>query len=457
MTALADVLPESHADLHAWVEDNWWTLLVVGVTVLVAVSTVFKFADAPFYIHRDSALFQHGGWYIGQGATLYVDIWDLKPPLIYAVTTVLAFLTFGNMAALHVISVAVAVATVVGGVVFVGLVTHRLTDDGFASVAAAGSLFVLTSLYTFPYAGIRPKYFAFLCGAAALYFAIEDRHLASGTAAALGAGFWQLGGIVALLVVAMAWHRDGPAPAVRTVAAGLAVAVLTVLPFVLTGTAIPLFVEVVLAPIYGVERYTVPGRLLRIFFDLGWGVFLLPVAVFGWVRGLRVDAERYWWVAAGGGVYLLQMFLEFQGAIEAILLFVFLALGVGILAADIPTPSRRSLLAIFIVLLVVTSLHWHEGSVTPIRDEVEARHLEHDVANYEGLPPDPPGAPSMQTIYWEKLKPELCHYRLGHKQKYFEMTTGGTIYKSKCGQWPFEQDPIPWLVDALVPVTATPR
>ena len=438
-----------HRDLHDRIERNWWTILVVGAITTVTLATVIAFANAPFHIHEDSALFQHAGWYIGQGATLYVDIWDLKPPLIYGVTTVLAFASFGNMAVLHVLGVLSAVGAVVGGIVFVGLITHRLTADGFASVAAPASMLVLASVYTFPYAGIRPKYFAFLCATAALFLAVEDRHFASGVAAALAAGFWQLGGGVALLVVGMALHRSGPRAALRAIAGGVTVASLTVLPFVLTGTAVPLFVEVVLASLYGVERYTVPGRLLTLVVELGPGLLLVPIAAVGWLRGLRDEWREYWWVGAGGSLYLFQVFLELQGAIELVLLFVFLALGVGLLVAAIPTPSRRSILAGCVVVLVLTTLYWSQGPITPVKDEVAELQAEYDIPTYAYLPPDPPDSPSMQTIYWEKLQPENCHYRLGDKQKYFEWATGGTIDKSQCGQWPFEQPPLPWLAGQL--------
>lgn len=451
MSVPGDLLPESHQELDGWTADHWWEILVWGALAAVAVATLVKFANTPFVVNRDSALFQHGGWYIGQGATLYVDIWDLKPPLIYAVTTILAFLSFGNMALLHVYGIVTAVLAVAGGVVYVGRTTYSMTEDGFAAVTAALSLFVLTSIYAFPYAGIRPKYFAFLCGAAALYYAVEDRHLASGVAAALGAGFWQLGGGVAVLAVAMALQREGVRAAVRTVAGGLAVAILTVFPFVLTGTAIPLFVEVVLAPIYGVERYTLLSRLLLVVIELGWGILLIPVAAYGWVCGLREDYREYWWVAAGGGLYLLQVFLELQGAIELVLVFTFLALGVGLLAAALPRPAQRTVLTGVVVFLIVSSLYWNGSPVTPVKDRVADLQADHQIPDYEQLPPDPPGSPSMQTIYWEKLKPDNCHYRLGNKQKYFETVTGGTIEKRQCGQWPFEQTPVPWLVDALVP------
>ncbi|MFB6178881.1 MAG: DolP-mannose mannosyltransferase [Halorientalis sp.] len=435
----------SQREVYDWIDANWFPVILGGATLLLTVATLYEFAENPWYIHKDSALFQHAGWYIGQGAHLYVDIWDLKPPLIYAVSTLLAFLSFGNMHLLHVYGIVVAVAAMIAGVTLTGVITHRLTDDGFASVVAAASIFVVTSTYLFPYAGIRPKYLAFCCSAAALLLAIEDRPLYSGIAAALAAGFWQLGALVGFLVVAMAYDRSGRPGMLRAIAGGVAVAVATVLPFVLAGDATALFVEVVLGPIYGVVHYTIPGRLLRTVIELGWGILLIPLGVYAWGRALAADYRRYWWLAVGGGLYLLQLFLEFQGAIELILLVLFLALGVGVLVAEIDSRSRRVLVACGILLLVGGSLYWNAASVTPVKDSVEAQYDHWDVPDYPSLPADPAGWPSMQAIYWGKLQPRYCNYRLGDKQKYFQQQTDGSLYKRQCGQWPYDESPVAWI------------
>lgn len=441
------MVPESREEWHGWAERHWLPAIVVGATTLLVVATLVRFVKAPYYISDDSALFQHAGWYISQGATLYVDIWDLKPPLIYAVTTALAVFSGGNMAVLHLLSVAVSIVTISAGVALVGVLTHRLTDDGVASMAAAGTIFVVPSVYAYPAAGIRPKYFAFLFATAALLLAVDDRPLASGAAAAACAGFWQLGAPIALLVVAMGWRRGGRVGLGRAIGGGLLVTAAVVLPFVLTGLSIPLFVEVVLAPIYGIERYTVPGRLLRLVFELGYGVLLVPIGVYGWYGAVAADRDRYWWIAVGGGGYTLQIFLEFQGAIEIILLLVFLALAVGLLVADAGSPSRRSAVIGVVLLLAASSGYWAAGPVTPVKDRVANASDEHSTPAYESLPADPEGVPSMQAIYWGKLEPDICHYRLGHKQKHFVQVTGGTLAKSTCGRWPFGERPAEWLLD----------
>lgn len=437
--------------LHGRIDRNWLSYLAVSAAVVLVVSTVIQFAGDPFDVNRDSALFQHAGWYITQGATPYVDFWDLKPPLIYAVTTVLAVLSGGNMAVLHVLSVLAAVLAVWSGVVLVGVLTHRLTGDGFAAVVAGLTMFVVPTVYLFPVSGIRPKYFAFCFGVAALVLAVDDRPAASGAAAAASAGFWQLGGGLALLVVAMGLQRGGWRAAGRTVAGGLAVAAAVVLPFAAAGLAVPLFVEVVLASVYGVEGYTLAGRLLAVVVEIGVpGVVFGAVGAYGWSRGFAHDHEQYWLVASGSVLYAGQIFLEMQGAIELILLFVFLAVGVGVLVAHAPTPDRRWRVVAVVALLAVAGGYWAIAPVTPVKDEIAATQAELDGPKYETLPPIPEGAPSIQTIYWEKRQPEMCHYRFGEKQRAFMAQTGGDLEKSQCGQWPFDEPPKEWLLGGLI-------
>ena len=89
-------------------------LLVATVAVVLAAATVGRHLLTPLAVSRDSASFQYADWYVLQQVTPYVDFLHVRPALIYAVTTVLAVLSGGNMAALHVLSVLVAVGA--GGV-----------------------------------------------------------------------------------------------------------------------------------------------------------------------------------------------------------------------------------------------------------------------------------------------------------------------------------------------------
>jgi len=427
-------------------ETYWFVLLVGGAAALLVLATIGRFVFEPYYVTDDSALFQHAGWYITQGATPDVDFWDLKPPLIYAITTVLAVISGGNMVLLHLLSVLVSILAVVGGVALVGLLAYRLTSDELASFTAGGTMFVVPSVYTLPSSGIRPKYFAFLFGVMALLLAVEDRPGWSGVAAAVGTGFWQLCAPLAVVVVAIAWRRSGGRGAGRAVVGGAIVAVVVVAPFVVAGLTVPLFLETVLAPVYGVERYTVVGRLLVLVVELGYGTLLIPLGVAGWGMAAVRDVEGAWWLSVGGGLYLLQPFLELQGAIEMILPILFLALGVGVVVAETSQPSRRALLVGGIGLLAVLNFYWLAGPATPVKASSQEERDERTISDYEALPEKPDDVPTMQTIYWEQRRPDICHYRLGQKQRWYTIRTGGSLERRTCGRWPFDDPPRGWLL-----------
>ncbi len=427
--------------------ERWFPTLLAVATVLLGAGAIGRFLTEPWHISEDSALFQHAGWYILEGATPYLDFWDLKPPLIYGVTTALAALSSGNMAVLHLLSLLVASLAVIAGVGLVGLLTYRITDHAGASLFAGLAVFVVPSLYTFPSAGIRPKYLAFVFGVGALLLAVDDRPGASGAAAAIAAGFWQLAAPIAILITAMAWQRDRLRGMGRAIGGGLLVAVLVVAPFVVAGLTIPLFLETVLAPVYGVERYTVAGRLFQVSVEFGPGLLAYPIGAVGWVAALRRDARTYWWLPAGGIVYSAFVFLEFQGALEAILLVPFVAVGIGVLVAE--RPRYGAFLGVLVGVLAFTSLLWMGGALAPLSDPVEHARAAHDVQDHPVLPAEPEDRPSMQTIYWEQRRPEICHYRMGEKQRWYAMATGEPLRSEHCGQWPFDEPPRVWIAEQL--------
>jgi hypothetical protein len=442
--------PRTREQLRTSLAEDWPLWLLGGALFVVCLGTVYKFAKEPLFISMDSALFQHAGWYITQGAMPYTDIWDIKPPLIYGVTTLLALASGGNMVVLHLLSIATAVLVVSAGVALVGLLTHRLTGDGWASLVAAGAMFTIPTLYMYPYAGIRPKYFAFACVAGSLVLAVDERYGWAGALAAAAAGFWQLGLPTTGVVVAMAAVRGGRGSAARAVGGGLVVAVLTVAPFVLTGNGIPLYLEAVVVPMYGVDRYTMVGRLYEIVVELGYGLAVIPLGLYGLVAAVQRD-RRYWWVLLGAGLYLLGFRFEMGGAIDAMLLYAFLAVGIGAFVASLDSPERRRLVGGVVAAAVVLSLAWSFGPVTPVKDAIEDSYEQDDI--YDDIPERPGGVPETETIYWEKQRPATCNYHFSKKQIHFEYLTDGLQTRSDCGTWPFDRDPLEWTLDALWPLS----
>jgi hypothetical protein len=46
---------------------------------------------------RDSVIFEYVGWRLARGERLYVDLWEIKPPLAFEVTGGLALLSGGTV------------------------------------------------------------------------------------------------------------------------------------------------------------------------------------------------------------------------------------------------------------------------------------------------------------------------------------------------------------------------
>ena len=61
------------------------------------------------------------------------------------------------------------------------------------------------------------------------------------------------------------------------------------------------------------------------------------------------------------------------------------------------------------------------------------------IDTYDTLSETPEGISTMQTIYWEKFEPDICHYRLGQKQRWYAEQFDISLHTSTCGQWSFER------------------
>lgn len=413
------------------------TLLVVAVALELGAYVAYAVADrAP--VKPDSALFEHVGWAVAHGAVPYVDVWDVKPPLVYAVTTALALVSGGDVGLLHALSGLASTVAVVGTVLLTGDLAHRLTGDDLASVVAGLVLLVPAEVYGLTPYGVRAKYLAAVFGTAGLWLALRDRPLSAGACAALAAGCWQPGGGVVLLAGGLARQRGGRRALLRLVVGLAAVTGLVLLPFLATGALVPLVVETVVAPLVGAPPFTIAGRLLSVALALGYGTVLVVPAALGWWRSVAVAPERAWWVAAGGVIFGLQVLLvDMEGALDAILWLVFLALGVGLFAASL-SAGRKRLIAYAVVGLALTGPGWHLVPTAPLRPTLAALH--HQAQPAAATIRRPAGAtlvPDVRTILWRHLDPSTCHYRLSEKELRYVRATGGRLDATRCGRWPF--------------------
>lgn len=126
--------------------------------------------------------------------------------------------------------------------------------------------------------------------------------------------------------------------------------------------------------------------------------------------------ERHWLlllVAMVGGVDL-ESWADLVGLVP------FLALGVGLFAATRPKRER------VVVGLGLCTLADPASAVLPTND-VSAMN---DASENRAV------APEMETIYWQWVKPETCHYRLSAREEQWLERTGAEYDDRRCGRWP---------------------
>ncbi|MFC7047203.1 DolP-mannose mannosyltransferase [Halobacteriaceae archaeon GCM10025711] len=87
-----------------------------------------------------------------------------ETPVVFEFTAILAFLTGGDPALLHSVSVLVTAAAAVSGILLVGQLTHQLTGHDTASIIAGLTMLTLPTYYILVSHGIRPKYFTLVFG-----------------------------------------------------------------------------------------------------------------------------------------------------------------------------------------------------------------------------------------------------------------------------------------------------
>lgn len=421
--------------------DRRWPLVLGGLALLVQGLSVRRaLATTPPTTNIDAAFFQHAGWYVTQGAIPYLDIWDIKPPLAIETTAVLATLTGGDPLFLHLSSVAIMTLAAVGCSLLVGVLAHRLTDDGLAALLAGCTLLAMPAFYRLSANGFRPKYLTLLLGLGALVLALERRPLLAGAAAAASAGYWQYGAIFAVLALGIAGERNGWRALARTVLGMALVTAAAVVPIALSGALVPMLVEVVYVPLTAQGAHPITERLGKLVLYLAYA--LVPVAV--GLYGLVADRERFhehWWLYAGAAWGAFQLLFDLDSAPDLYLLVTFLALGVALAVARARPAHRRWLAAAFGAIVLVNAI-WVGGFVgNPVgnaasTDDGATGTLR---AVSESVDVSRPGEPSrygisaVRDLYWESLTPESCHYRLSETERDWLAKTGRPYHESRCG------------------------
>jgi hypothetical protein len=383
--------------------ERWWLLLAASAALFQIAATVRALLRPhPLALDVDAALYQHGGWYITQGAVLYVDIWDTAAPLSFFLPALLSRVAGGDMLVLHIASVITTGMAAIVVVLLIGGLTVELTGEPRSGVIAGLVMLTFVGFYVLPTLGFSVKHHVLLFGLLGLLLALRDRPFLSGLVTAASPGFWLPGAVFPLLALGILWHRHGGRACRRALAGMAACSFAILIPIFYWGVFGEMVQEVLLAQLLAPEPQSLVDRLEK---GARFLLFTIPLALVAPLGVLRRSHRRSspWWVAAGGTCFLVQvLFLDFDNFPDLIPALAFVAIGVGLLAAD-ATPRLLALIAA--LLLAALLLNPMIRAVASEDGDPAAKLTE--VREVQGYV-----VPSMQAIYWNQIEPESCHYRL---------------------------------------------
>lgn len=412
---------------------DWLLALPVVATALVelCVLATVTFGSRRPPMTADAALFQHVGWSLSRGSRLYVDVWDIKLPLSYETTELLAILSGGDMLVLHLLSVLLMMGLACGIVWLVIQFTYDVTQDSVAAAVAGFSMLLLPGFFVRPAYGYKAKYPLLFAGLLAVYLYTRGWPALSGVAAAASVGYWQAALVFPCLVVGMALVDRNRKAVGRIVVGGVGCTLLTLLPvfFVWQSTS-EMLVQTVLVPLVVSESTPLLTRIVAGVAHFKWASPLVLVGTAGLglltvdiVRDRGIAGRDAWWVPVCAAWFaFLVLFVDFEvgGYTDLIPGLAFVALGIGVVTARLDTHrlwERRTKQALVTVVaaVLVTNLVFL-GSLGLVFSPVQTPDAEpmSELATNERAS-EAAGVgqiPDVRYIYWNQQRPPTCHYRL---------------------------------------------
>lgn len=393
--------------MHRWavngvegiVTTHWLTILAVQTALLMSIMALpnLLLPGRPKLGH-DSYFYLHSGWRWTRGYVPYIHTWDVKPPFMHELSALFSLLVAGDPYWLATLAIVATAATVIGIVMLVGTLVHIHTENPVAAYAAGTTVLAYPILYTLAAKGVRPKYYVMFLGLCGVWLATRQRYGAGGASAAAAAWTWQFGAVFPLIILGGAFRRwlehGDPSAVRRTVLGAGALSALVLAPIALGGALVAMLGQTLLASFLTSEPLTLTDRIARFFAVTDMAA---PLALCGLVGSATPlvssrDDTRALWIPAGTVWFCFQVFyLDFQSGADLLLLWVFIALGVGLLVAR--TDAR------WFGLLVVCATATAQFGVLVATDGL--------IQPATGTFP----VGSMRWYYWTQAIPETCHFR----------------------------------------------
>lgn len=370
--------------LAQWLSDHWARIAVIFVFLALWAYTLI--AIRPLPLDEDAALFLHAGWYINHGARLYIDIWEIKPPLPYIAGAILSWLSGGNLHLQYALGLLANVAGYVGLVILARAIVLHYTGSRQAGFTAGGILFLFVIVTYFPFTGFRVKSIAIALGWLGVYLQLRDRPFWSGISAAAAVGFWQLGVVFALIVFVQSL-RD-MRRFLYMASGAVIMSVLVLLPIVVWG-AVPSMIE---QAIFSHLKTSLPQSLLicalKLVFHLRVGFAVLVLGLYGLCRVAIKERHEMWLLAVILAWSLISVLvLDYDGKHDLLPLIVVACIGLGLIVDQLPA-RQGTAITIAATIAVVASFQFREPYVHP----------------------------RMQAMFWNREIPTSCHYRLSRME-----------------------------------------
>lgn len=379
-------LPGSRREqLAQWLSDRWASIAVIFVFLALWAGTLIFLRPLP--LDDDSALFLHAGWYINQGAKLYIDIWDPKPPLTIETTALLAWLSADNLYVLYALGLLASIAGYAGLVLVAAAVVQYYTADRRASFATGLVLLLFAIGIFFPFPGYRIKSISLALGWLAIYLQLRDKPFWSGLSVAASVGYWQLSAV--FMIVVFIQMFGGKKRRWGTVGGAILAAVVILLPVILTGAVPAMFQQTVLSHLQGGETQPLLERVLKIAFHLRTGAAVLIVGLYAYFRQSLSEYKQLWPVIVVTVWFIIFVFLfDYDDRDDLLSLIVCASIGIGLVVRGLS--DRQGTVAIVLAALLLC------GAM-----RMNARNL----------------SERMSDVYWNRAIPDSCHYRLSGTER----------------------------------------
>jgi hypothetical protein len=405
-------------------------LLENPLVVVALVATILQgYAAVRFYgslpagtwpLLRDSAEMEYIGWYITQGNRLYIDVWQVKPPLAFELMGVFALLAGDSVTLYHTLNLLATSGALVGGAVVAAAIVRELTDDALAAAVGGLGVFMLPAYFWRALVGFKPKYFVVLLGLLSIWLLLRDRPLLAGATGGAVVGFWQLAVVFPAVGLAATVDWGDRSDARRFVAGGIGVGALTLLPVVAWGALPAMLAETALTPILATEGATAGDRLQLAFRLLSSGhpgetVPFVIIGLAGYAGSLRSDRiDRGWPLAAAVGWFtLVLVFFDLDFYPDLFPWFALIAIGIGLLVGREGGHVRRILAASVLVMALLSVLTLGGfGTGQPGIPPTKAYDVSADFEVEQ-----PYDRAERQYLFWNRVETSTCRAFAGGTQR----------------------------------------